>query len=140
MPQAAARKSEGAAAKDDREFLAAQRAATRSWSETRPCARLLIARIAMAPQIALLSVIFKLGSETWDKRQVLKAQKGERQSLRILEAPTALRHFFDASWDLVFSKEKWESLLPPMLCTVAMHSLAWSMLARHCGLRCAPTD
>lgn len=131
----AARKSEGAAAKDDREFLAAQRCAMRSWSETRPSARLLIARIAMAPQIKLLSLLFKLGSEEWDKRQLLKAQKGEKQSLRILEAPALLKHFSDASLDLASSHEKWESVLHPTLCTVAMHSLAWSMLGiAACGV------
>ena len=107
----------------------------RSWSETRPSARLLIARIAMAPQVKLLALLFKLGSEEWDKRQLLKAQKGEKQSLRILEAPALLKHFSDASLDLASSHEKWESVLHPTLCTVAMHSLAWSMLGiAACGV------
>ena len=105
------------------------------WSDTRPSARLLIARVAMQPQVVFLSALFKLGSETWEKRQLLKAQKGERPSFRILQFSSTLQKFYDASRDLTFSPEKWESRLLPQQCTVAMHSLAWSMIAiAACGV------
>ena len=106
-----------------------QRSKASSFAASQPGPRLLVARVAMQPQVSFLHAVERIASEQWDQEQCKQLRDNGDRSYRVVECHTGslATNFKQSNRELANLEEKWV-IVRAADNKLATASTAWSML------------